>query len=502
MSPHFRYMLKYIKRCLFEILMALPEKKSLKYFIIPIALIVTLSLCETYPLYGRFRYPLSWDIWYHMRIVENFSNGFFTFDPVSFGPEGRPHTYPPLFHIILLGLYKLLNQFGLSLTDTARLIPSILFPLSTISTFLFIRRFYGEKVGLLTSFFVLVMPVSLDRGIIASPQSVALILIPLGFLTYLLGFEEKKYLLLSGVLSSAVFYTHGLSFIVFYLSIAMYTLLLYLTNKETKIQNFCFFTLITIIISLPWGIQLLKHGIASNIPYGGIFKLSFYPVKLGYITMALALPGVVFLLLRGKNEDLMLLSWGVIAFVFSRNYLASLDLLPFRFLEFLAYPIAFYSSFALFEFAKDKKKEAIIAAIIGVMIISSFSAAEYVSKVKPMIGSEEYSAFIYLRDNSMFGNITVASSWFTSPIIGKVSGLKTVEGGYASGSWDYIQRSQDIKALYSGNYSMIDNYNVKYSYVGPREIAEFRNSESYINASSIDRLYSTSKTSLLIFWGG
>jgi hypothetical protein len=176
-------------------------------------------------------------------------------------------------------------------------------------------------------------------------------------------------------------------------------------------------------------------------------------------------------------------------------------LLPFRFLEFLAYPIAFYSSFALFEFAKDKKKEAIIAAIIGVMIISSFPAAEYVSKVKPMIGNEECSAFVYLKDNSLFGNITVASSWFTSPIIGKVSGFKTVEGGYASGSWDYIKRSQDIKALYSGNYSIIDSYNIKYSYVGPREIAEFGNSENYINASSIDKLYSTSKTSLLIFWG-
>ena len=87
------------------------------------------------------------------------------------------------------------------------------------------------------------------------------------------------------------------------------------------------------------------------------------------------------------------------------------------------------------------------------------------------------------------------------PIIGKVSGFKTVEGGYASGSWDYIKRSQDIKALYSGNYSIIDSYNIKYSYVGPREIAEFGNSENYINASSIDKLYSTSKTSLLIFWG-
>ncbi|MDY1591168.1 MAG: STT3 domain-containing protein [Methanofastidiosum sp.] len=482
--------------------MALPEIKNIKYFLIPILLIVILAVCETYPLYDRFPYPLSWDIWYHIRIVENFSNGYFTFDPVSFGPGGRLHTYPPLFHILLLGLYKVLNFGGLSLMDAARIMPAILFPLSAISTFILINKFYGKEVGLLSSFFVLVIPVSLDRGIIASPQSLALVLIPLGFLTYLLGLKERKYLYASGILSSAVFYTHGLSFIVFFLSIILFTFLMYLVKREVKIQNFFIFTLITIIISFPWITQLLMHGIASNIPYGGVFKLTFYPVKLGYITMALAIPGSVFLILRKREEDLMLISWGAIAFLLSRNYMTSLDLLPFRFIEFLACPIAFYSSFAIFEFAKEKRKEAILAAIIGIMLISSFPAAEYVSKVKPMIGEEEYSTFYYLNENSIQGNFTVASSWFTSPILGKVSELKTVEGGYASGSWDYIKRSQDIKALYSGNYSVIDTYNINYAYLGPREIAEFKNSENYLNASSIDRLYSTGKTSLYIFWGG
>lgn len=482
--------------------MELPEIKNIKYFLIPIALIVILAICETYPLYGRFPYPLSWDIWYHMRIVENFSNGYFTYDPVSFGPEGRIHTYPPLFHILLLGIYKIVNLGGMSIVDAARIMPTILFPLSAISTFLLVNKFYGKEVGLLSSFFVLVIQVSLDRGIIASPQSLALVLMPLGFLTYLLGLKERKYLYASGILSSAVFYTHGLSFIVFFLSIVLFTLLVYLVKREMKLQNFFIFTVITIIISFPWIFQLLMHGIASNIPYGGVFKLSFYPVKLGYITMALALPGAVFLILRKNEEDLMLISWGTVAFLLSRNYITSLDLLPFRFIEFLAYPLAFYSAFAIFEFAKDKRREAVLAAIIGIMIISSFPAAEYVSKVKPMLGNEEYSAFSYLNENSIKSNFTVASSWFTSPILGKISGVKTVEGGYASGSWDYVKRSQDIKALYSGNYSVIDTYNIKYAYLGPREIAEFKNSEKYINASSIDKLYSTGKTSLYIFWGG
>jgi len=118
--------------------MELPKIKNIKYFLIPIVLIVILAICETYPLYGRFAYPLSWDIWYHMRIVENLSNGYFIFDPVSFGPEGRIHTYPPLFHILLVGLYKIINLRGLSIMDAARIMPAILFPLSAISTFLLI----------------------------------------------------------------------------------------------------------------------------------------------------------------------------------------------------------------------------------------------------------------------------------------------------------------------------------------------------------------------------
>ncbi len=481
--------------------MKLPEMKKIKYFLIPIILIVILAFCLTYPLYSRFPYPLSWDIWYHMRIVENFSSGFFTFDPVSFGPEGRIHTYPPLFHILLLGLYKLLNLIGLSLVDSARIMPAILFPLSAASMFFLVNRFYGKEMALLSSFFVLIIPVSLDRGIIASPQSLALVLMPLGFLTYLMGLNDRKYLYISGIISSGIFYTHGLSFIVFYISIVLFIALLYLAKREAKIKNFYIFTLITVIISFPWIIQLLNYGIASNIPYGGLFKLSFYPVKLGYITMALALPGLALLILRKKEEDLMLISWGVIAFILSRNYIPGLDLLPFRFIEFLAYPIAFYSSFAIFEFVKDKKREVFVAAIVGIMIISCFPAAEYVSKVRPMVGNEEYSAFSYLNNNSIEGNFTVASSWFTSPIIGKVSGLKTVEGGYASGSWDYIKRSQDVTSLYSGNFTITEIYNIKYIYLGPREISEFKNSENHLNDSSIDKLYNSDKSSMYIFWG-
>lgn len=486
--------------------MALPIKinpnypKNLKYFIFAIALIILLSLSATFPLYGRFSYPLSWDIWYHMRIVENFSNGYFFFDPVSFGPLGRVHTYPPLFHILFLVVYKLLANIGLSIMDTARLLPSLLFPLSAISMFLLINKFYGKEVALLSSFFVIIIPASLDRGIIGSPQSLALVLIPLGFLTYLLGLNNKKYLYVSGGLSAAIFYTHGLSFIVFFLSILLFTILLSVSKKELKLKEFFIMSIVTIILSSPLIVHLTLNGIASNIPYGGIFKISFYPVKLGYITMALAIPGTIFLILRKKEEDLMLLSWGIMAFLLSRNYLLGLDLLPFRFIEFLAYPIAFYCAFALFEFTKEKRKEAVIAAIIGVMIISSFTAAEYVSKVKPMLGDEEYSAFMYLNKNTLQNDFTVASSWFTSPILGKVSERKTVEGGYASGSWDYVKRSNDIKSLYSGNYSVLDTYNIKFVYIGPQEVANYKNSENYINQSSLDKLYSTGKTSLYTFW--
>lgn len=481
--------------------MGLPGIKNLKYYILALFLIIILSISLTFPLYGRFPFPLSWDIWYHMRIVENFSNGNYFFDPVSFGPEGRIHTYPPLFHIIFLVFYKILNIAGLSLMDTARLMPTLLLSLSAISIFLLINKFYGMEIGLMTSFFVLVIPVSLDRGIITSPQSLAFILIPLGFLTYLIGLNEKKYLYISGIISSAIFYTHGLSFIVFYLSLIFFTIIDYLSIKKIRVSNLLFLSIITIVLSLPLIIHLALNGIASNIPYGGIFKISFYPVKLGYITMALAIPGALLLVLRKKEEDLMLLSWGFMAFMLSRNYITGLDLLPFRFIEFLAYPLAFYSSFAIYEFIKDMKKEVIIATILSILIISSFPAAEYVSKVKPMIGNEEYSAFEYIKNNTIFDDYTVASSWYTSPILGKISERKTVEGGYASGSWDYVKRSQDIKSLYSGNYSVIDTYNIKYVYLGPRETADFKNSESYLNKSSMDKLYSTAKTSLYVYWG-
>jgi len=47
---------------------------------------------------------------------------------------------------------------------------------------------------------------------------------------------------------------------------------------------------------------------------------------------------------------------------------------------------------------------------------------------------------------------------------------------------------------------VLDTYNIKFVYIGPQEVANFKNSENYINDSSLDKLYSTGKTSLYTFW--
>lgn len=74
-------------------------------------------------------YPRGWDIFYHLRVVEQISEqGILPYDSLSAG--GRTHTYPPGFHILLLSLW---NLTSLRLELVARLLSPIFLGLALIA---------------------------------------------------------------------------------------------------------------------------------------------------------------------------------------------------------------------------------------------------------------------------------------------------------------------------------------------------------------------------------
>lgn len=145
--------------------------------------------------------PLFMDIHYHLHTAWGFiqAGGYSGWDFWEFVPYGRPHIYPPVFHIIL----ALLLKIGIDKIILAKSL-EIIFPLLfLIVLWNFTKKNFGSKIG----FFVLLMLSSSFSFYLSLinhlPATLALILGILAISQLI-----KKNILRSLLLLALVFYTH------------------------------------------------------------------------------------------------------------------------------------------------------------------------------------------------------------------------------------------------------------------------------------------------------
>ena len=120
-------------------------------------------------LLGIWRFePSGWDTWYHLAVSKRlFDTGHIPlWDNWEFAPEGRPHLYPPMLHLLTAGFGRL---FG-SLEAGFATVHLIVYPLSLLTGWWFARRLFGPIAALaaLTLLFSDVMSVLLMVNPIAS----------------------------------------------------------------------------------------------------------------------------------------------------------------------------------------------------------------------------------------------------------------------------------------------------------------------------------------------
>jgi hypothetical protein len=90
-------------------------------------------------------FPFFIDIYYHLSVMKGFAaaGGYVTHAFWEYAPFGRPHLYPPLFHLFLLMLYKL----GLSVINVARS-ANFLMPIIMLSSIWFVaRRLLNKRIA-------------------------------------------------------------------------------------------------------------------------------------------------------------------------------------------------------------------------------------------------------------------------------------------------------------------------------------------------------------------
>jgi hypothetical protein len=183
--------------------------------------VYSILFIAVYFILGLFSWnvlPRFTDIYYHLLVMLGFqeAGGLVLRDFLQYAPVGRPHLYPPLFHGMLLGLFKA----GLDPIVIARLAKVIVFPALLGTIWFVIRSVFGNRQAFFT-----VLIATGSYSFYASCSN----LIP-GTLVCILGLFsfwalEKGRSITSGFLLALAFYTHMLRAWIFFISIALYCVL-------------------------------------------------------------------------------------------------------------------------------------------------------------------------------------------------------------------------------------------------------------------------------------
>lgn len=422
-----------------------------------ILLICVLSFMLVFQSSVNHDLPLSWDVWYHLRISRQFSTGEFTWDSGSFGPEGRTHSYPPVFHVMT----ALIHTAGIPLEGIARFLPPFLFVFTIYSFYILVKEVLNEKIALISCLLASVSPIILDRSLSYTPEALSFIFFNVG-----LTFFWKGNWKITGLLGGLLVLTHGITSVAFFSIILFYTffsLLILRENYVKWLKHLFLIFMLSALISSVWALQ----GMPSFVPYGGKDPLQLYPQKLGWIQSLLAFLGLTFL--SKDKKSIFVLSFAGCLFLLSQNPVS----LPYRFIEFLAFPVCMLAGITLYYLKNQPyvtlKNQTYSAAVLVLFILSFAQGYWYTEKYSPVVTHEEKAAFYWLNTNSVHG-YTIMCEWRTAPVLAFFSERAPVKGAYQFGAPNITERTEDTLLFYTEYPEhLIEKYEISHVYYGLEE---------------------------------
>ncbi len=338
------------------------------------------------------KFPFFLDIYYHLLVMRGFdlAGGIVTHAFWELAPIGQTLLYPPLFHLLLIAVYKL----GLNLISTARLMSVLPFALLLLTANIVVSRSLGKK----TAFFVtaaLCLPYTFFLKLtITGPVTLCLIFILIAYYAI-----ENRRLLAASIFTSLTFYTHlGMPWISL-ISLAVYGML----KKDVRRTVF-----LTIALSLLLSMPIILH-LAANIsqfeslfgikmPENGMFEV--YPLI--YLFSGVGLLKIRDRSLRKKSLFFVALFLGFLPMAVNYRYrlLSAEGLLPVLFFAGIGLQRAYDG---ILGFAAKMKASALtvsLSAISFIMIINLFcpSLSVYVP-LEPPYNKKEFA--FYWRDSTV-----------------------------------------------------------------------------------------------------
>ncbi len=418
-------------------------------------------------------YPSGYDSFYHMAISKEFSEGnLMEYDYRSAAPQGRPHLYPPAFHILSADLILLSN---LDIITIFRVLPLIFLISSALAFWIFVKKMYDEKMASYATVLFLLSPTYFVRGLTPTPESLGIVLVSI-----ILFLSLRNSLILTTLILGFLGILSTFSFIV-----GVICVIIFAKRRVLIIIG-------ALLLSAPfWYVLLLYYlkgfGIHQFLSYT---NLIYYPKRLGYVQTILSFFSLSF--------DSVTLFASVI-FILSQShhlFIVTSD----RFVTFLAIPISLLAGrkiAGIENLYRLKIKNEIIeirkeTIILPLFLIVLLQAIFFLNNTDVLISNHELDSYEYLSVISK--DSVVLSEWQVAPKILFFSPQRSVKGAFGYSIVDLEERNRDVKKMLKGNQSLLREYHVNSIYVSNKEIEE--GFDENLFGSTISKVYFTKDISI------
>lgn len=328
--------------------------------IIPAIAIFLITLIPTL----THKWPLSWDIIYHVLYAEVYTHyGFVLVNPLLGSPVGQKIAYPPLFHFLIAFLGTVFHQ-GYMLI--ARALQPFLAFFVILSVSYVGKKFYGNLAGI-SAGFLMISSYIIYRIMLPVPENLALIFLPLSVYFYYNSVKNKnvKYAFIAGILMLIVAATHQAALLCLFIVITAITIVdLISYRKLTIFKNYGAFlssmlilvlaaVLATVIFKPELFHSILDQGISATLGYSTSinYTIQLSPFKylqyFGALVTVFAIVGAYFGLKLRRKKDIYIFTWIIALLLLSNAYLIGINVLAPRLLIYIVIPLSILGGFGV-----------------------------------------------------------------------------------------------------------------------------------------------------------
>ncbi len=362
---------------------------------------VIMSFLVVLILLYKFSYPISWDVYYHIHMIDLYmQNGLTFWDYSTVAPKGRLIMYPPLFHLIFAYTAKLLHISPRILCLWAQ--PFFSAYLVGIITFA-AYKITNVKTAFLTGFLSMFCFITFNRSVICTPATIAIGLFLIALVYCYKGIEKNsiKYVAISAVSLALIWNLHMATALLTSGVIGLY-LLVQLFKRNYVFRYMLCYVLIVLCVGFPWWIYIaMNYQLVFNSLSGAdTIITNFFFRYYGIIPSALLLVGYYFIIKEKTILTEFLLITSLSLILLSQIKYLGFNTVSIRILEVVSYTLIIISGIGLtriYENISTVRLKNIF--VIIVVLLSVSSAVLYADSYVPDVLNENDSNGTLVDEN-------------------------------------------------------------------------------------------------------